>query len=235
MYPGDKPPLDVPLSSEEKNITPRKGGVSMSKRKSWIVGLATALPVIFLVGCGTSQIEPTNPLEAAQSGLAHFTNLVPDARSIDYGFENLSELRQATLGHPYQVYVLEGDFMRATDEWRYPVMVRGVQKALLTIAKRENRWQAVDFGAAILAKDLENHERALSYADNRVDNVKILLRNHAARCDFLMFKLPSQDLYSCDIHPLSSAKRYLEKTAGYGREHYNFDELLSLMPSSVEE
>ena len=78
----------------------------------------------------------------------------------NYGFKDEQELARATLGNPYQVFVLSPEAVQAyqpgqhiasilTQEPRleFPVLVDGQARSLLTVVQLDGRWQIVGFGA----------------------------------------------------------------------------------------
>lgn len=94
--------------------------------------------------------------------LGAFLARIPPGQETTYGFNARSEFAEATPGEPYQMYTVASGGSRSSvdqslqpmNEWRVPVSVRGEYRALLTVIRDRDRWRAVDFGAALLAREL---------------------------------------------------------------------------------
>jgi hypothetical protein len=94
-------------------------------------------------------------------------NAIPEQDINKYGFSNIKEMDQATLGNPFRVYTLSPEkiinyqkshnFSSAispTTMWFFPVLCNGAAKTLLTVDFMGDEWRAVAIGSSGLAKQL---------------------------------------------------------------------------------
>jgi len=149
---------------------------------------------------------------AARAGLRRFLDLVPERGRAEYGFSSQDELSRAQLAEPYRVWTADSsqleagagaEALGATREWRFPVTVDGEPRALLTVAAMDGRLQAVDLGAAHLARELGQLERARAVAPR---SRRILLRIHRIRADLVAFPEADAKIESTRFEPLASAQ-----------------------------
>lgn len=128
-----------------------------------------------------------------------------------YGFASEDELSRADLGRLFRVYAAtdphQEPFFAAQQIWRVTVTVDGEARALVTVAKVGDRWEAVELGAAGLARELD------AVAQGQGPTSSGLLRIYPLRCDLVA---PSTEEPQSDwsIIPLRSARRQLGLGAG---------------------
>jgi len=133
---------------------------------------------------------------AAAAGLRPFLSSIPEGREADFGFATRGEFELATLGSPYElVSILPHDLATASavrpdilvpmDTFRFPVLCKGKIRALLTVARVEGEWKAVDFGAAGLAAAVERFEENVPSPGEGAR--KLLLRLYQLKIDFAGF------------------------------------------------
>ena len=116
-------------------------------------------------------------LAASRKQIGRFTGDLPAANLKDYGFNNLQEISRITFGDPLPVYTLKDSAMVFTATWRVPVQVDGRSRALLTVIRKNGVYEAVDFGATVLAGECERL---------RTPATTGLLRVYALRKDYLI-------------------------------------------------
>ena len=136
---------------------------------------------------------------AAAAGLSPYLRLIPEGREADFGFSSRQEFEMATLGSPYELMTIHPrnlasdeaagrDILASMDTFRYPVLVKGKIRALLTVARVQGEWKAVDFGAAGLAAAVDRFEENVPGPGEGAR--KVLLRLYQLNIDFAGF-LPS--------------------------------------------
>jgi hypothetical protein len=178
---------------------------------------------------------PGEAAEAARIGLLRFTDSIPAGMEKDFNFETREELLNSYLGSPYRMHTIypdvlletistESDFIIALDEWRFPVINNGKIKALLTVARMDGIWQAVDFGAAGIAEELDGLEK--TYLSNEGQTKKIFLRLYQVRSDFIAFCPESKRTEETMYWPLKSGRLML----GLKDEAYVLYHLHELQP-----
>jgi hypothetical protein len=162
---------------------------------------ATAALVCVAIGCssptatGGRNTTPTDDtaqvIAVAERDYASFLNKIPKGHEADYGFDDRPEFDRVEVGAPLRVHAVDVDYsgpfpraikkIRALDQWRVPLTVNGKQRALLTVVKKDGRFEAADFGGAGLARSLYNLNTTI--AASRF-NASYLVRVVAIRQDF---------------------------------------------------
>lgn len=132
---------------------------------------------------------------AATAALQQFAaQFVSEAGTLPPGFplqlNDVAELQGASLGYGFQVYDLDANSLaagaslaaaaRPTGTWRFAVSVNGRSIGLVTLAADGDKWQAVSFGGAGLAAEME----ALVKAQPRGAQLRYL-RLPQATADFI--------------------------------------------------
>jgi|GEM_PF-1449453 len=185
---------------------------SESPQPQKVAQKATAAPVTAI----TTPV-PAAVQEAAAQGLPVFLQKIPAGSEERYGFASRDLFETATLGAPYQVCTLHpAEAQKAQpaitplQEWRFPVMAKGTACTLLTVAHFKGAWRAVDIGAAVLARDLQNlRQQAPKGADRHM-----LLRLYQAKSDFLLTTAKDTTPEQGSLYPLTSAIRELKLETG---------------------
>jgi hypothetical protein len=101
---------------------------------------------------------------AAQKGLPRFLNAITGDKLRQFNFSSQDELKTATLGIPFQVYVVKRnevlhsppeislmDVVHPTPMWFFPIISQGVYRTILTVDRTENDWKAIEIGNSDLA------------------------------------------------------------------------------------
>lgn len=160
--------------------------------------------------------SPGDVNAAAESGLSHMLASIPKGYELKYGFANREEFGTTTIGVPYQMQTIHPEVMKgnaaitddmitSVEEWRFPVICDGRVRALLTVAKVEGRWQAVDIGAATLASEIDTLEKSLSLAKLNIN--RIILRLYQIRSDFIVIADSSGKVTTGSFYPLNSEQK----------------------------
>ena len=111
------------------------------------------------------------------------------------------------------------NYFISTGNWRVPVIVNNKYKALLTVAKENNKWRIVKIGAKGLAQELDRFEQ------NHPSNTDIkILRVFQIKGDFILTSNNS-------IYPLTSASKGLLVDVN---NSYSIHNILSLIKDNYE-
>lgn len=142
---------------------------------------------------------------AAEAGLRRLLDAIPPGQEPAHGFSDRAELTRARLAPPYRVWMDDASAtgVEATGEWRFPVVVDGTFRALLTVARLDGELRAVDLGAAALSRELGGLERERAVAP---DARRVLLRLPAIRADLAAFPRPGVSVEDAPFEPLASAR-----------------------------
>jgi hypothetical protein len=189
---------------------------------------AALLALAWLGGC--QQGEATGPWSAgsaaaavrvtAAAQLPRMMAAVPRGLERAYGFEETTDgvaTADARVSRLYRVVTVDprrvggGDPREALapqEVWRAAIEVRGAVRSLLTIARVGARWEAVEIGAAALARELDAVEARRREPLAEVTG-RALLRVYPLRSDFLMLSAGGEPLEEMAIYPLRSAARHL--------------------------
>jgi hypothetical protein len=149
--------------------------------------------------------EAQDAVAAARSGLRKLLDALP-AHTLDrYGFADRGEVERAALAPPYRVWTTDAQAsaVAAAGEWRFPVTVDGGYRALLTVARVDGEWRAVDLGAAALSRELAALERDRGVAPG---TRRVLLRLPALRADLAAFPGADARVEEAPFEPLASAR-----------------------------
>lgn len=171
-------------------------------------GVAPSLPAPAAADASLESLagpEAREAVVAALAGLGHFLAAVAVDQDEGFGFSDPAELKRARLAAPYRVWSSDAktNGIAVTSEWRFPVLVDGTPRALLTVAQLEGEYRAVDFGAAGLARELGRLERDRSVAPAAR---RVLLRLGALRADLAAFPAPGARVEDTPFEPLASAR-----------------------------
>ena len=179
-------------------------------------------------------------IQIAKNSLPVFLEKIPIGLEEQYGFKSRKEFVTATVGKPFQVFSLSPVFwgdeklspqqlIQPLTEWRIPVIVNGEYRALLTVAKMNDDWKVVDFGAAGLAKELEAFGGKNMVMGNEVHC--ILLRIFQLQCDFVIIKNYDEELSSQKIFPLQSARNISQINF---EDEQSVSSLMSLIKQAIQ-
>jgi hypothetical protein len=121
-----------------------------------------------------ADFAPDEVLAAAKSGLPVLLKTIPTIELARYGFANRQEAAQATLGEPYQVFIMTPTAIEAyrsgrrlstlltqTNMWYFLVMVGEEPRTILIVDLMQGEWQAVAIGGLDLPKNLAAGKQAL--------------------------------------------------------------------------
>jgi len=158
-------------------------------------------------------------VQAATDGLAIFVKNKPGARIGHFGFASQADIDSAELGAGFQLFTIQPDLLNAStsldfqnlvtpiNQWWFPIVVGGVNKALLTVALIEGKWTPVGIGASRLGAALAGLTAAWPQAAGYAHR---FIRVYQAESDFVEM---SQDGSIMGIVPLSSLLRAQKENA----------------------
>ncbi len=162
----------------------------------------------------------TQPQALTLPGLERLIAAIPAGQEGEYGLPGRDSLDRATLGTRYRMFFwLPGrgrswaDAVAPLQIWRAPLVLEGRYLALVTLAMDDGRLQAVELGAAALARELEALETPSPGQEPGI------LRAHSLGSDFLI----SGNGAARRAIPLASAKRNLKLSASPLKERALLD------------
>jgi len=178
---------------------------------------ALLLGVAVVASAAPALVAPrsdTEIREVAKASLAGYLEQIPAGQEPRFGFGDRQELLRAGIGVPVAVLGIRSSVadsapaqndsawnrVVAQDRWRVPVTVNGRPKAFVTVEVVDGALQAVDFGGADLAREIDEFE-----ATHTVKR-RALLRLDALRCDMLVVDRTGAGFDAGEYHPLRSAK-----------------------------
>ena len=161
---------------------------------------ASALPAAGeRVNLAQRQSDRNQALMAAQRGLGeyqqrkqqYYAGLSPSHMALDVS--DVQELSQARIGPGFEMHTVSPQDLAAgltdldamatpTGSWRFVVQVADKPVGLITVQKTEGRWQAVSFGGAGLARELDALRQVHGNADG--SNLRFI-RVYQAQSDLL--------------------------------------------------
>lgn len=143
----------------------------MKKYQPLIISFILFLGVA-LSGSTFADTAPPEAIAAAQAGLLPFLELITPDDMGNFGFIPGDTISDAGLGTPFQLYTItptkllnaEDDtpvstLISPTGQWFFPIVLEGKSRAILTVERMEEEWQAVTMGKAGLAGEMEKLNR----------------------------------------------------------------------------
>lgn len=146
----------------------------------------------------TQAAPPADIRTVALEGLGRFVDLEEEGNIVlGDGFQVFTVVPQRLLENRGETL---GKMIIATDLWRFMVLEDGKTTGLLTVAKVNGNWQAVSFGAAGLAAEIQAIQNA--WPGDRGFETRFI-RIYQARSDFLQISKSGDPL---GYAPLAAAK-----------------------------
>jgi hypothetical protein len=149
-----------------------------------------AIVVYFMLSTSQTLAAPT-PDEVAQQGLTSWLDSVrssPDIKA--FGFKDMSELSQVSLGKPYPVLMLTNqnvqdyrsgqkvqELARPLDQLEYPLTVNGEARGFLTVEQFNGQWRVVALGGFPLSEKLLLYSQQNVSGSSEVYLVKVPIIN----------------------------------------------------------
>jgi len=180
-----------------------------------------------------------NISQAVLNSLPDWLEKIPAGSESNYGFQSRDEFSRAGLGDPIGIFDLGDEFYTQTDqaprlastgEWRIPVTVDQKIRAMVTVAKQNNSWVIVDFGATGLAEGINNYESKLTADQFR--RIKILYL-YQPLSKFLFYDDPASGPDQIVLLPLRSAVDYLESQGLQTTKTLTLGEVVKIVRASV--
>ncbi len=157
-------------------------------------------------------------LSAAQAELPTLLEAIPEGFETHHGFPGRQLFAGASLAAPYEMVTLEraaaGERpqLRSLGQWRIPVHTGGAYRALITVERSGDAYQAVEIGAAGLARELYALRTRAGAGFAQADGQQAILRLFHLGSDLLLEALPGRALSSGTLLPLASARAALALT-----------------------
>jgi hypothetical protein len=109
----------------------------------------------------------SDPQTAADDALDTLKKMVDESNYQSFGFENAAEVKQAVLGEPAQLFVIQNDklakykpgsnvqpLLEDVHRMIYPVIVNGHGRTLVTIVQNGQEWTLAKYGDQNVAENL---------------------------------------------------------------------------------
>jgi len=160
-------------------------------------------------------------VQITQKELPQILKKIPLGYEENYGFHNREELQNALAGKPFNCYSLIDNELKSTSTFRIPITVEQEFRALATVEYIKDTLHVVDFGANVLAKEIQA-------VCNENSNMVFLgiLRIYSINSDFLVMTEGQQDFFI----PLTSAKMYLKNNNFSSIEkYYTKDQIINII------
>jgi hypothetical protein len=179
---------------------------------------ALILLIFLSSGCFGQSSEDIK--KAAISELHVFLDRIPRNMEQSYGFQSRTEFEKAAIGEPVRVYKLAEGIITPTAEWRVPVIVDTLYRALLTVSF-DSLAEVVDLGAKSLASELQSYTRQGPIG---------LLRVYSLQCDLIMCFDNPDDPQEYGIIPMQSA---LTRYGALEERRYSVSEILPILAEQI--
>ena len=120
----------------------------------------------------SAEVPPSEVAVAAEAGLVRFLAEIPPTELVNFGFAEGEATGPARIGDPWQLYTITPDALLSAREktevedlitptglWYFPVILDGTSRVIINVDRMDGRWEAVAFGSAPLAGELEKISR----------------------------------------------------------------------------
>jgi hypothetical protein len=108
----------------------------------------------------SSQIQQVNiiePQKTVEATMIPYLKAIPVNLLSIYGISDTLEIQKAQAGTPIPVYYIDHDTLQFSNTWRVPLIVDGQFRSLFTIYFDRDAYAIVDFGAVVLAQNIQNY------------------------------------------------------------------------------
>jgi len=156
----------------------------------------------------------------AKRNLQSVLEKIPTNDEISFGFNNREEFKLAEIGNPLEFIWYSEAKDNSNKVWRVPIIVNGEYRALLNVQNLENEFKIADFGASVLARDIQK-----TMNENTDKNVSGVLRLTAITSDFLIVRNGEKEEYL----PLISAKMFINSRNLELQKTYSPSDLIELL------
>ncbi len=162
-------------------------------------------------------------VKAAQKELPSTLKKIPEGKELAYGFKSRDEFKSAKIGEPFKFNTYRNSQFTEESTFSAPVVVDSEYRALATLASINDTTRIVDFGASVLAQEIQQIQQ-----QNPSYQFKGILRVYKFTSDFAILTKDQNSYY----FPLTSAKIYLSGKGGIKIENYYTEsQLLTLLNS----
>ncbi|BBM88097.1 papain-like cysteine protease family protein [Candidatus Uabimicrobium amorphum] len=154
---------------------------------------------------------PQEAEKAAQEGMGFFLNSIPDSMLDEYGFSSKEQLANCSLGMSFQLKAIVPEKLRAytnedtvasisqdTDTWYFAIVSAEKNIAILSVAKVDEKWQAVSLGNVLLASQLQNIQK--TWANERGFEPQVIVSYQARQYFFHIPQLNKENLTVIELH-----------------------------------
>ncbi|RLD46916.1 MAG: hypothetical protein DRI86_01830 [Bacteroidetes bacterium] len=188
----------------------------MNSTKNILLGLFLVIFSQVLIGQNTiSDIKIF-----AERNLQSVLEKIPINDEISFGFNSREEFKQTELGEPLEFIWYSETKDNSNKTWRVPIVVNGEYRALLNVQNIGNEFKVADFGASVLAEDIQK-----TMNENKGKNVSGVLRLTAITSDFLIVRNAVKEEYL----PLTSAKMFINSRNMELQKTYSPSDLIELL------
>jgi hypothetical protein len=151
----------------------------MRNQKAFFLILGFFIFIQFSFSQANEQSELSRVDEFAQENLSNVLAKIPKSQLKEFGFNNADELKIAQIAKALYFSIFEDT--RNIRVWRVPITVNGEYRALLNINENNGVYNIADFGANMLAKEMQ--QTIISHQDI---NFEGLLRSYQNGSDFMI-------------------------------------------------
>ena len=137
--------------------------------------------LLFCIILNSNAQDNAEILQVAERDIYKTLQNIPEGREKLYGFNNREEFEITEFGQVLRMYIYDNEEITATNTWRIPVMVKNEYRALASISYINQTLQIVDFGANVLAEDIQN-----LINQNTDKQFNSFLRVYELQADFLI-------------------------------------------------
>lgn len=169
--------------------------------KTKLLKAGTTLFVFLIFSSLSAQIQTVNSENVTltvEQTMIPFLKTIPSNICRYYGIKDTTEINIATVGNPIPVYYLDHDTLKFSNTWRVPLLVNQEFRALFTVFNDNGNYSIVDFGATVLANDIQKYTQ-----DNTILGI---FRVFSLQKDFFILQNENSELIFDPIPMIANQK-----------------------------
>ncbi len=177
-------------------------------------------------------------MQAAEGQLPVFISKIQAGDANLYGFTLEDDMDLCEIGKPYRVISFNNNFYDSSREdnksliiikndWRVPVMIKGVNRNLLTVSGTSGNYVVTSMGDTTLAKDLQYKSKGADQSDNFY-----LLRIPQLPADFFAHEADNS-FEDATFVPLASALEIIPALSKTHKSSYTLTEVMQMVKQAL--
>lgn len=180
------------------------------KRVSTLTMVVTVLFLSIILAVYGVYGQDNEMKKTALKNLKECKKVFSDDEARKIGFDGKKDLKESTLGRPFKLYTINPDAMMKYEDgselkkivtdahyYIYPIISDGINKALMWMYKKEDRWKVARIGSSKLARALRSTEGTIRVKSEekgiKEAGPPVLVRVYQLKLDFFFIKAEDKE------------------------------------------